>query len=53
MDSMGSLLAWRVTVGDRQTAWYDAKASHALVRYHDGVVTCLLTRVEQENSTSE
>jgi len=49
----GSFVAWRVTVGDHQTAWYDAEAPHTLVRYHDGIVTYLLTEVEQESSTSE
>jgi membrane protease YdiL (CAAX protease family) len=39
---VGSFIAWRVTVGDRQTAWYDAEAPHTLVRYDDGGVTYLL-----------
>ncbi len=49
----GRFVTWRVTVGDRQTAWYDAEAPHTLVRYHDGIVTYLLTEVEQESAANE
>jgi hypothetical protein len=49
----GRFVAWRVTVGDRQTAWYNAEAPHTLVRYDDGAVTYLLVDVERESSTDE
>jgi len=49
----GRFVTWRVTVGDRQTAWYDAEAPHTLVRYHDGIVTYLLTEVEQKSAANE
>jgi hypothetical protein len=47
---VGSFIAWRVTVGDRQTAWYDAEAPHTLVRYDDGLVTYLLSDVEWDSA---
>jgi membrane protease YdiL (CAAX protease family) len=47
----GIFVAWRVTLGDRQSAWYDAEPPHTLVRYEDGSVTYLLADVEQGSST--
>ncbi len=38
----GTFTAWKVQVGDRETAWYTVDAPHILVKYFDGVETWLL-----------
>ncbi len=42
----GEFVTWRVTVGDRYTAWYTVESPHTLVAYSDEVVTWQLTRIE-------
>jgi hypothetical protein len=42
----GNFIAWVVTVGDDQTAWYDSETPHTLLKYDNGMVTYLLTGVE-------
>ncbi len=41
----GNYIAWKVTLGD-QSAWYDVKAPHTLLRYDTGVVSYLLTSIQ-------
>lgn len=43
----GNFVAWRVTVGDRSTAWYDSAAPHALLRYESAGASYVLTSVER------
>jgi membrane protease YdiL (CAAX protease family) len=50
---VGNFITWRVTLGVRQTAWYNAEPPHTLVRYDDGTVIYLLTEMEQESCTDE
>jgi len=38
----GRYIAWRVTVGDKYTAWYDVEYPHTPLSYNDGEVTWLL-----------
>ncbi|HOT90609.1 MAG TPA: hypothetical protein PLN71_03435 [Anaerolineae bacterium] len=38
----GTFTAWKVQVGDRETAWYAINAPHTLVKYFDGGETWLL-----------
>jgi membrane protease YdiL (CAAX protease family) len=42
----GEFVTWRVTVGDKQTAWYAVDPPHHLVAYSDDMVTWRLTEVE-------
>jgi membrane protease YdiL (CAAX protease family) len=49
----GNFVAWKVTVGScgdaeyrLETAWYDVKAPHTLVRYDDTIVSYLLLEIE-------
>jgi hypothetical protein len=42
----GNFVAWRVTVGERLTAWYDVNAPHTLLRYEDSMVTYELINAE-------
>jgi hypothetical protein len=39
----GEFVTWRVTVGERHTAWYTVEAPHVLVAYSDDMVTWQLT----------
>ena len=39
----GEFVTWRVTVGERHTAWYTVEAPHLLVAYSDDMVTWQLT----------
>jgi hypothetical protein len=39
----GEFVTWRVTVGERYTAWYTVEAPHTLVAYRDDMVTWRLT----------
>lgn len=42
----GEFVTWRVTVGDRYTAWYTVESPHTLVAYSDDVVTWQLIGIE-------
>jgi len=50
---VGNFITWHVTLGIRQTAWYDKEPPHTLVRYDDGTVIYLLTGMERESCTDE
>jgi hypothetical protein len=50
---VGNFITWRVTLGARQTAWYNAEPPHTLVRYDDGIVVYLLTEMKWESCTDE
>jgi hypothetical protein len=39
----GEFVTWRVSVGDKYTAWYTVEAPHTLVAYNDDMVTWQLT----------
>jgi len=39
----GEFVTWRVTAGERYTAWYTVEAPHTLVAYSDDMVTWRLT----------
>jgi hypothetical protein len=43
---LGDFVTWRVTVGEKYTAWYTVDAPHHLVAYSDDMVTWRLTEVE-------
>ncbi len=38
----GTFTAWKVQVGDRETAWYTVDAPHILIQYCDGAETWVL-----------
>jgi hypothetical protein len=42
----GEFVTWRVTVGERQTAWYTVDPPHDLVAYSDDMVSWQLTDSE-------
>ena len=42
----GDFVTWRVTVGEKYTAWYTVEAPHHLVAYSDDMVSWRLTGVE-------
>jgi hypothetical protein len=42
----GRYIAWRVTLGENRTAWYDAEAPHDLLRYEDDLLIYELTQVD-------
>jgi hypothetical protein len=42
----GDFVTWRVTVGERFTAWYTADDPHHLVAYSDDMVTWRVTSIE-------
>jgi len=42
----GEFVTWRVTVGEKVTAWYTAEAPHHLVAYSDDMVTWRVTGIE-------
>ena len=42
----GDFITWRVTVGDKYTAWYTVEPPHHLVAYDDDMVTWRLAGVE-------
>ncbi len=42
----GEFVTWRVTVGERQTAWYTVDPPHHLVAYSDDMVSWQLTDIE-------
>jgi hypothetical protein len=39
---LGAMEAWRVTVGDEQTAWYAVETPHSLLRYDAGMLSYVL-----------
>jgi hypothetical protein len=42
MTPAGNFVAWRVKIGERQTAWYEADPPHRLLKYDDGMHVWLL-----------
>lgn len=40
--STGSLQAWKVTIGQTETAWYSVDAPHVLLQHHNGFETMVL-----------
>jgi membrane protease YdiL (CAAX protease family) len=48
----GTIRAWKVQVGDRETAWYGEAAPHTVVKYFNGIETWLLTRTEAGDDSS-
>lgn len=42
----GRFVAWQVTLGNGQTAWYDVKPPHALLQHDDGFVVLQLESME-------
>lgn len=38
----GNFVAWRVKIGERQTAWYEAGSPHRLLKYDDGMQVWVL-----------
>jgi hypothetical protein len=42
----GEFVTWRVTVGERYTAWYTVESPHHLIAYDDDVVTWRLTEID-------
>jgi membrane protease YdiL (CAAX protease family) len=42
----GEFVTWRVTVGEKYTAWYTVEPPHHLVAYDDDAVTWRLTQVD-------
>lgn len=42
MTPAGNFVAWRVKIGERKTAWYEASEPHRLLKYDDGVQVWVL-----------
>lgn len=42
MTPAGNFIAWRVKIGERQVAWYQASEPHRLLKYDDGVQVWVL-----------